>query len=76
MKIRGVVYRKDLGQIWRTPQRCRLVSVRSGRAIDAGMRTRLNLGLNDQTVLALVSRRAMKVCLGCYRRFIQKYGDW
>jgi pyruvate,orthophosphate dikinase len=55
-----------------------LVSVRSGArdSMPGMMDTILNLGLNDETVLALVS--AMKnerFAWDCYRRFIQMYGD-
>ncbi len=55
-----------------------LVAVRSGArdSMPGMMDTILNLGLNDQTVLAL--ERATKnerLAWDCYRRFIQMYGD-
>src|SRR5437660_470303 len=55
-----------------------LVSVRSGArdSMPGMMDTILNLGLNDQTVLALVNAtRNERFAWDCYRRFIQMYGD-
>jgi len=55
-----------------------LVSVRSGArdSMPGMMDTILNLGLNDQTVLALVSAtKNERFAWDCYRRFIQMYGD-
>jgi pyruvate,orthophosphate dikinase len=55
-----------------------LVSVRSGaRASMPGMMdTILNLGLNDQTVEALVRETGdARFAYDCYRRFVQMYGD-
>ncbi len=55
-----------------------LVSVRSGArdSMPGMMDTILNLGLNDQTVLALVgATRNERFAWDCYRRFIQMYGD-
>src|SRR5208283_2315867 len=55
-----------------------LVSVRSGArdSMPGMMDTILNLGLNDQTVLALVAAtRNERFAWDCYRRFIQMYGD-
>ena len=55
-----------------------LVSVRSGsRASMPGMMdTILNLGLNDDTVLALEkATRKPRFAWDCYRRFIQMYGE-
>ena len=55
-----------------------LVSVRSGArdSMPGMMDTILNLGLNDQTVLALASAtRNERFAWDCYRRFIQMYGD-
>jgi len=55
-----------------------LVSVRSGArdSMPGMMDTILNLGLNDQTVLALVSAtQNERFAWDCYRRFIQMYGD-
>jgi pyruvate,orthophosphate dikinase len=55
-----------------------LVSVRSGArdSMPGMMDTILNLGLNDETVLALVkATRNERFAWDCYRRFIQMYGD-
>src|SRR5436853_3170721 len=55
-----------------------LVAVRSGArdAMPGMMDTILNLGLNDQTVLALVAAtKNERFAWDCYRRFIQMYGD-
>jgi pyruvate, orthophosphate dikinase len=55
-----------------------LVSVRSGarESMPGMMDTILNLGLNDQTVLALViATQNERFAWDCYRRFIQMYGD-
>ena len=55
-----------------------LVSVRSGArdSMPGMMDTILNLGLNDQTVLALVNAtQNERFAWDCYRRFIQMYGD-
>jgi pyruvate,orthophosphate dikinase len=55
-----------------------LVSVRSGArdSMPGMMDTILNLGLNDETVLALVNAtRNERFAWDCYRRFIQMYGD-
>ena len=55
-----------------------LVSVRSGArdSMPGMMDTILNLGLNDQTVLALVkATQNERFAWDCYRRFIQMYGD-
>jgi pyruvate, orthophosphate dikinase len=55
-----------------------LVSVRSGArdSMPGMMDTILNLGLNDQTVLALVkATKNERFAWDCYRRFIQMYGD-
>jgi len=55
-----------------------LVSVRSGArdSMPGMMDTILNLGLNDQTVLALAKySRNERFAWDCYRRFIQMYGD-
>src|SRR5208283_2371303 len=55
-----------------------LVSVRSGArdSMPGMMDTILNLGLNDQTVLALVAAtNNERFAWDCYRRFIQMYGD-
>lgn len=55
-----------------------LVSVRSGArdSMPGMMDTILNLGLNDDTVLALAAAtRNERFAWDCYRRFIQMYGD-
>jgi pyruvate,orthophosphate dikinase len=55
-----------------------LVAVRSGArdSMPGMMDTILNLGLNDQTVLSLVSAtKNERFAWDCYRRFIQMYGD-
>jgi pyruvate,orthophosphate dikinase len=55
-----------------------LVSVRSGArdSMPGMMDTILNLGLNDETVLALSSAtKNERFAWDCYRRFIQMYGD-
>ncbi len=55
-----------------------LVAVRSGArdSMPGMMDTILNLGLNDQTVKALVAAtKNERFAWDCYRRFIQMYGD-
>lgn len=55
-----------------------LVAVRSGArdSMPGMMDTILNLGLNDQTVLALAkASNNDRFAWDCYRRFIQMYGD-
>ena len=55
-----------------------LVAVRSGArdSMPGMMDTILNLGLNDQTVLALAkATNNPRFAWDCYRRFIQMYGD-
>jgi len=55
-----------------------LVAVRSGarESMPGMMDTILNLGLNDQTVVALEKRTANpRFAWDCYRRFVQMYGD-
>ncbi len=55
-----------------------LVAVRSGArdSMPGMMDTILNLGLNDQTVLALaLATQNERFAWDCYRRFIQMYGD-
>ena len=55
-----------------------LVAVRSGArdSMPGMMDTILNLGLNDETVVALVNAtRNERFAWDCYRRFIQMYGD-
>jgi len=56
-----------------------LLAVRSGArdSMPGMMDTILNLGLNDETVLALVkATRNERFAWDCYRRFIQMYGTW
>ena len=55
-----------------------LIAVRSGArdSMPGMMDTILNLGLNDQTVLALAAAtKNERFAWDCYRRFIQMYGD-
>src|SRR6187455_2292027 len=55
-----------------------LVAVRSGArdSMPGMMDTILNLGLNDQTVLAVAkATNNERFAWDCYRRFIQMYGD-
>src|SRR5438552_2319678 len=55
-----------------------LVAVRSGArdSMPGMMDTILNLGLNDQTVLAVAKATGNeRFAWDCYRRFIQMYGD-
>ena len=55
-----------------------LVSVRSGArdSMPGMMDTILNLGLNDETVIALAAAtKNERFAWDCYRRFIQMYGD-
>ncbi|HVU25104.1 MAG TPA: pyruvate, phosphate dikinase [Opitutus sp.] len=55
-----------------------LVSVRSGArdSMPGMMDTILNLGLNDQTVVALAKKtNNERFAWDCYRRFVQMYGD-
>src|SRR5690349_24245556 len=55
-----------------------LVSVRSGArdSMPGMMDTILNLGLNDQTVVAVAkATKNERFAWDCYRRFIQMYGD-
>jgi pyruvate,orthophosphate dikinase len=65
---------KKLGDL----QKPLLVSVRSGArdSMPGMMDTILNLGLNDETVLALARHsKNERFAWDCYRRFIQMYGD-
>ena len=55
-----------------------LVSVRSGArdSMPGMMDTILNLGLNDESVLALANAtNNERFAWDCYRRFVQMYGD-
>jgi pyruvate, orthophosphate dikinase len=69
---------KLLGKKFGDLQRPLLVAVRSGArdSMPGMMDTILNLGLNDQTVLALEKGSGNpRFAWDCYRRFIQMYGD-
>src|SRR3954469_21859956 len=69
---------KILGKKFGDTQKPLLVAVRSGArdSMPGMMDTILNLGLNDQTVLALVKvSKNERFAWDCYRRFIQMYGD-
>jgi pyruvate, orthophosphate dikinase len=75
----GVAFiEKILGKKFGDMQKPLLVSVRSGArdSMPGMMDTILNLGLNDQTVLALAQySNNERFAWDCYRRFIQMYGD-
>jgi len=67
-----------LGKKFGDTQKPLLVAVRSGArdSMPGMMDTILNLGLNDQTVLALEKISGNpRFAWDCYRRFIQMYGD-
>ena len=69
---------KILGKKFGDLQKPLLVAVRSGArdSMPGMMDTILNLGLNDQTVLALEKASGNpRFAWDCYRRFIQMYGD-
>jgi pyruvate,orthophosphate dikinase len=69
---------KILGKKFGDVEKPLLVSVRSGArdSMPGMMDTILNLGLNDQTILALEkASRNPRFAWDCYRRFIQMYGD-
>jgi pyruvate,orthophosphate dikinase len=69
---------KTVGQAFGDPKSPLLVSVRSGaRASMPGMMdTILNLGLNDKTAAALVTKTGnARFVYDSYRRFVQMYGD-
>jgi len=68
----------SLGKKFGDMEKPLLVSVRSGArdSMPGMMDTILNLGLNDQTVLALAKySNNERFAWDCYRRFIQMYGD-
>jgi pyruvate,orthophosphate dikinase len=75
----GVAFvEKILGKKFGDMDKPLLVSVRSGArdSMPGMMDTILNLGLNDQTVLALCRySNNERFSWDCYRRFIQMYGD-
>ncbi|MBI2949109.1 MAG: pyruvate, phosphate dikinase [Verrucomicrobia bacterium] len=67
-----------LGKKFGDQEKPLLVSVRSGArdSMPGMMDTILNLGLNDQTVLALAkASHNERFAWDCYRRFVQMYGD-
>ena len=67
-----------LGKRFGDQEKPLLVSVRSGArdSMPGMMDTILNLGLNDQTVVALAKvSKNERFAWDCYRRFIQMYGD-
>ena len=69
---------KILGKTFGDMEKPLLVSVRSGArdSMPGMMDTILNLGLNDETVLALARHsKNERFAWDCYRRFIQMYGD-
>ncbi|MFP4540678.1 MAG: pyruvate, phosphate dikinase [Opitutales bacterium] len=69
---------KELGKKFGDAKNPLLFSVRSGarESMPGMMDTILNLGLNDQTVLALAEKSGNeRFAYDCYRRFIQMYGD-
>lgn len=69
---------KILGKKFGDVNRPLLVAVRSGArdSMPGMMDTILNLGLNDQTVVALARASGNdRFAWDCYRRFIQMYGD-
>ena len=68
----------QMGQKLGDPENPLLVSVRSGAkfSMPGMMDTVLNLGLNDQTVLALERKSGNpRFAYDCYRRFIQMFGN-
>src|ERR1044071_5814889 len=75
----GVVnMEKILGKKFGDLNKPLLVAVRSGArdSMPGMMDTILNLGLNDETVLALAKvSKNERFAWDCYRRFIQMYGD-
>ena len=69
---------KDTGKKFGDLKNPLLVSVRSGSRVSMPgmMDTILNLGLNDQTVLALANKTSnMRFAKDSYRRFIQMYAN-
>ncbi|MBI3471568.1 MAG: pyruvate, phosphate dikinase [Candidatus Solibacter usitatus] len=69
---------RQMGQKLGDPKNPLLLSVRSGAkfSMPGMMNTILNLGLNDQTVEALIARsRNPRFAYDCYRRFIQMFGE-
>src|SRR5260221_1806457 len=69
---------KILGKKFGDMEKPLLVAVRSGArdSMPGMMDTILNLGLNDNTVVALANySKNERFAWDCYRRFIQMYGD-
>ncbi|MEG0995223.1 MAG: PEP/pyruvate-binding domain-containing protein, partial [Bacilli bacterium] len=69
---------KETGKVFGSRTNPLLVSVRSGaRASMPGMMdTVLNLGINDEVVMALIDKTGNKrFAYDCYRRFIQMFSD-
>ncbi len=69
---------KETGKKFGDTKNPLLVSVRSGArdSMPGMMDTILNLGLNDQTVLAVErATNNPRLAWDCYRRFVQMYGD-
>jgi pyruvate,orthophosphate dikinase len=69
---------KEQGKLFGSKTDPLLFSVRSGarESMPGMMDTILNLGLNDQTVVALGKKSGNeRFAWDCYRRFIQMYGD-
>lgn len=69
---------KSLGKEFGGLKNPLLVAVRSGarESMPGMMDTILNLGLNDETILGLISAsKNERFAYDCYRRFIQMYGD-
>src|ERR1039458_4079111 len=75
----GVTFLENtLGKKFNSLDKPLLVSVRAGArdSMPGMMDTILNLGLNDQTVLALARySNNERFAWDCYRRFVQMYGD-
>ena len=72
------IIEKDVGKKFGDLKNPLLVSVRSGARVSMPgmMDTILNLGLNDETVLALANKTSnMRFAKDSYRRFIQMYGN-
>ncbi len=72
------IIEKDTGKKFGDVKNPLLVSVRSGARVSMPgmMDTILNLGLNDQTVIALANKtKNIRFAKDSYRRFIQMYSD-
>lgn len=78
VKVAVVTAEKETGKKFGDKKNPLLFSVRSGarESMPGMMDTILNLGLNDDTVVALAERSGNeRFAYDCYRRFIQMYGD-